>query len=49
MLKEEVEQSYAADRIIELKSNEVDDMQKNMDLVAERIKNLVEIKKLQHN
>lgn len=47
MLKEEVEGSYASDRIIELQSNEVDDMQKNMDIVAERLKNLVELKKLQ--
>lgn len=47
MLKEEVESSYAPERIIELQSNEVDDMQKNMDIVAERLKNFVEIKKLE--
>jgi adenylate kinase len=41
VLKDEVEQSYAPERIIELQSNEVDDMQTNMDLVAAKLKQLV--------
>lgn len=49
VLKEEVESSYAGERIIELQSNEVDDMQRNMDIVAERLKILVEQKKIQHS
>jgi len=49
VLKEEVETSYSAERIIELYSNEVDDMQKNMDIVAERLKNLVELKKIERS
>jgi len=49
VLKEEVESSYAPERIIELQSNEVEDMQRNMDIVAERLKNLVELKKLERS
>ena len=49
VLKEEVESSYASERIIELQSNEVEDMQRNMDIVAERLKNLVELKKLERS
>ena len=37
MLKEEVEQAYQAERVIELNSNQVDDMQTNLDLIAQRI------------
>lgn len=44
VLKEEVENSYSAERIIELNSNQVDDMQRNMDIVAERLRNLVQLK-----
>lgn len=49
MLKEEVESSYAAERIIELNSNEVDDMQRNLDIVAERLKNLVQLKQIERS
>ena len=49
VLKEEVENSYSAERIIELNSNQVDDMQRNMDIVAERLRNLVQLKQLERN
>jgi len=42
VLKEEVEDSYSKEKIIELQSNEVDDMQANMNTIALKIKELVE-------
>lgn len=42
VLKEEVEDSYSKEKIMELQSNEVDDMQANMNTIALRIKELVE-------
>lgn len=44
MLKDEVDQSYDATKIIELQSNAIDDMQSNMDLIAEKIKVLCDEK-----
>ena len=42
VLKEEVEDSYSREKIIELQSNEVDDMQANMNTIALIIKEMVE-------
>ena len=41
VLKEEVESSYKEDIVIELQSSTVEDMQGNLDTVAQRIKTLV--------
>ena len=41
-LKDEVENAYKAEVIMELQSNEVEDMQNNLDAVAQRIKTMVE-------
>ena len=43
-LKEEVENAYAPERIIELSSNQVDDMQQNLDNIATKLQHLVENK-----
>ena len=40
-LKDEVAESYGADIILELQSNKVEDMQVNLDAVAEKLKALV--------
>lgn len=40
MLKDEVTSSYAAERIMELQSNEVSDMQTNLDVIMERLRAL---------
>lgn len=41
-LKDEVNDSYKAEIIIELQSNEPDDMQSNMDAIACKVKNIIE-------
>ena len=41
-LKEEVEESYKAEIILELQSNETDEMQTNMDAVAARVNQIIE-------
>ena len=40
-MKDEVENAYKKEIIMELQSNEVDDMQTNLDAVAQRLKQLV--------
>ena len=37
-MKEEVEQSYKQDIVLELRSDKIEDMQNNIDTIAERIK-----------
>ena len=37
-MKEEVEQSYNQDIVLELRSDKIEDMQNNIDTIAERIK-----------
>ncbi len=41
VLKEEVEQSYSEEIVLELQSDKVEDMQKNIDAIVERIKLIV--------
>ena len=41
-LKDEVTNSYREDIILELQSNELDDMQNNLDAVAERVKKIMQ-------
>ena len=48
VLKEEVEQAYAPERVIELSSNQVDDMQGNLDIIATKLQHLVEHKLTTH-
>ena len=43
-LKEEVEESYKSEIILELQSNETDEMQTNLDAVAARVKQIIENK-----
>ena len=41
-LKDEVENSYKPEIVLELQSNQVDDMQTNLDAVAQRLKQIVQ-------
>ena len=43
-LKDEVMNSYKEEIILELQSNELDDMQSNLDTVAERVKQIIAAK-----
>ena len=45
-LKDEVEESYKHDIIMELQSSEVDDVQNNMNAIAVRLKQICEDKKV---
>ena len=44
-LKDEVEDSYKPEVIMELQSNEVEDMQKNMDTIVQKLQAIMQSKK----
>jgi hypothetical protein len=47
VLKEEVESSYQQDIIMELKSEKIEDMQGNLDLIIQRVKHIMREKGMQ--